>query len=50
MIRHDWRINPTERSLEPPDDDEADPVEQAAAERIQMRREDDEVESFMEGR
>ena len=50
MIRHDWRINPQEQSLEPPNDDEPDPVEQMAAERDHVRREDEEVDDFMEGR
>jgi len=47
MIRRDWRINPRERSLEPPDDDEEDI---SAKDLAMMRREDEEVESFMEGR
>lgn len=45
-MRRDWRINPQEQSLEPPDDDEDD--ELLADWRALMRREDEEVESFME--
>jgi hypothetical protein len=47
-MRRDWRINPQERSLEPPDDDEPEDID--AQDVAKSRREDEEVESFMEGR
>ena len=43
-MRKDWRISPREQSLDPPDDDEE------TAEKDLSRREDEEVERFMEGR
>lgn len=49
-MKLDWRINPQERSLEPPEDDEQDAESIDAEERAMMRQEDKEVESFMEGR
>jgi hypothetical protein len=50
MGRRDWRIRPTEQSLEPPDDEEPDAADVDAEDLAMSRREDEEVESFMEDR
>lgn len=50
MTRRDWRVNPREPSLEPPDDDEIEAEELEGRERARARREDEETERFMEGR
>ena len=50
MFRRDWRINPQEQSLEPPDDDEESDEDIRDEEDALSRREDEEVESFMDGR
>ncbi len=48
MIRRDWRYNKSEPSLEPPDDDEPDQDDVDAEDLAMSRREDEEVERFME--